>query len=162
MAGSSRWIMGAAVVVAGLSINTSAAMAKSSPVSAVIKHGIYKAIVVCPRWYGPVGGPAPLMDTPRKAVPRAGRKAPQPLYAPLVTCTVTFLKDAPAPLPKGKACSPGSVLTSARLPARVVRLSRSGARQEMRFASTCVLIETGFGGMAPQVSRHEPAARRHR
>lgn len=160
--------MGAAAVAAALSFNTPAALAKSGPVSTVIKHGIYKAIVVCPRWNGPAGGPAPLLAAPRQVNPRPARNVPQPQYAPLVTCTVTFLKDGPAPLPKekkkgrGKACSPAGALMSAPLPARILRFSRPGRHQDMRSASSCVLIETGFGGMARHVSRHEPGARRHR
>jgi len=160
--------MGAAVVAAALSFNAPAALAKPGPVSTVIKHGIYEAIVVCPRWNGPAGGPAPLLAAPRQVNPTPARNVPQPQYAPLVTCTVTFLKDGPAPRPEdkekgpGKACSPVGALLSAQLPARIARFSRAGRHHDMRFTSSCVLIETGFGGMARHVSRHEPGARRHR
>lgn len=168
-------VRGAAAVAAGLTISAPAAMATSAPVSAVIKHGIYKAVVVCPHWNGPAGGPAPLLAAPleaKSANPRPGHLVPQPVYSPLVTCAITFFKDAPLSPPKsrrkgsaknkGTMCPPDSGLMSARHPARLVRVCCADLRQAMRSPSSCLMLEAGFGGMARQVSRHEPVLHGHR
>lgn len=160
-------VAGTVAVAAGLTMSTPAAMAKSTPVSAVIKHGIYKAIVVCPRWNGPKGGPAPLLAAPRAAKsanPKPGRLVPQPVYSPLVTCTVTFFKDAPGTLPsqdKTAKCSPASGVVFTRHPAQLARVCCADLRHVMGRASSCLVLDTGFGGMARQVSQHEPGLPRH-
>jgi hypothetical protein len=142
---------------AGLALSlVSPAAAAPGPITQVTKHGIYKSVVTCPRWAGPVGGPVPLVEAPMiKADPKPERNVPQPTYAPIATCTVTFLKDSPAVIVrKGRPCTRMVFVRSGRHFVRGVCCARRHAVVSVQRA--CLVLNTGFGGMARQVSRHRP------
>lgn len=167
-----------ATVVASLVLGTAPAWAKPGPgkVTQVTKHGLYETVVTCPRWAWPAGGIQPLLAAP--AVPKKTKgprvsdtdhKATSAHYDPLVTCSVTFLKDPPgAPQHKGKptkSCGhKGRMLLGCCGTSRSVHgrmhlccAVLQGATVRM---PTCAVLNTGFGGMARKVSGHSPAAAR--
>jgi len=174
--------LAATATAASLILATAPAMAKSGPVTEVTKHGLYETVVKCPRWDGPAGGFEPLLAAP--AVPKltkgpktsAGSHTGQAVrYDPLVTCTVTFLKDPPVGAPHKHGGAQSCAHQNGK--GRKIKLMsvccgphRSGhshmyaccprLRQALPFWSSCAVLNTGFGGMARAVSRHEPGARR--
>lgn len=152
-------LIGAAVVAASVTLSAAPSMAKSGPVTEVTKHGIYKTVVVCPRWVGPYAGPAPLLiapDPPANAKdPKPGETVGQPTYSPLVTCTVTFLKDSPAKKAHQKNCA-------VHWRGHMFACCTPHRHGRHRMSPSCLVLNTGFGGMARQVSRHVPAAPRTR
>jgi hypothetical protein len=164
-------LTGTAAIAASVALSAAPAMAKSGPITEVTKHGIYKAVVTCPRWNGPSGGPAPILAAPHPpakfADPKPGHVAPRPVYAPLVTCTVTFLKDGPGVTPMRKAIFKSCAMPGHRAMPGCCSMYRhghhrphTGMRWTMPFLPSCVVLETGFGGMARQVSHHTLAASR--
>jgi hypothetical protein len=158
----SALLIGALVVAVSVTLGAAPSMAKtgpatkSGPVTLVTKHGIYKTVVTCPRWVGPYAGPAPLLAAPNPPAttkdPMPGDTIGQPTYSPLVTCTVTFLKDAPAKLAPRKNCAVhwhGHMFACC-----------TPHRHHRHRMGSCLVLNTGFGGMSWQVSRHVPATQR--
>lgn len=156
---------GAVAVALGLALSVvSPAAASSGPITQVTKSGIYKSVVTCPRWVGPMGGPVPLLAAPviaKSVRPKPARGLPQPVYAPIARCTVVFLKDAPAVMPrKAHGCVRFAVMLAGRQHhVRGVCCIRRHGSRILRVRS-CLVLDTGFGGMARQVSRHAPATAR--
>jgi hypothetical protein len=150
-------VAAAAVLASSL---VSPASAASGPVTQVTISGIYKSVVTCPRWVGPAGGPGPLLAA-KSANPAPARGVPQPTYAPIAQCSVVFLKDAPAKKMKARPCARGEFMLSPRhRHARAVCCVRIHRLELMRLIPSCFVLNTGFGGMARQVTHHAPAVAR--
>jgi hypothetical protein len=158
----SALVTGIAAVAVGVAFSAAPAMAKSSPVTLVTKHGIYKTIVTCPRWIGPGSGPALLMAAPNLPAsaqdPHTPSNVPQPTYSPLVTCKVTFYKDAPAKLPSAKKTC--AIHWHHHMYACCYKFTHHHGRRH-RITAACLVLNTGFGGMAREVAHHTPAATAH-
>lgn len=167
-----------AAAIASLVLTTPAAWAKSGPggVTQVSRHGLYETVVTCPRWAWPAGGIQPLLAAPAVPKQTKGPKVSGTVrttgsahYDPLVTCSVTFLKDPPSG-PRHRSATARSCGHKGRMVLGCCGTRRSvhghmhlccadlqGATVLM---PTCVVLNTGFGGMARQVAGHSPAASR--
>jgi hypothetical protein len=228
-------------VAASLILGAVSASASSGPTTEVAKSGHYESVVSCPQWAGSKGGVHPLLNLPyspttvtgndtgnTKNGTHGGAKA----YDPLVTCSVTFLQQAPAhgPLalrdalfhvdpgladgPAGDAIehacahAPAShrlMVTAAKtccawnatishhhdpvmytccgqvkapngrmsyvccttprsghLHGRMLFTCCADLHAVAAFMPSCVVLNTGFGGMAKQVAHHQPAIYRRR
>ncbi|MGD0558614.1 MAG: hypothetical protein ABSA93_27005 [Streptosporangiaceae bacterium] len=226
-----------AVTAAGsLLLGAAAASASSGPATEVAKSGQYESVVSCPHWGAGSGSLQPILNlpyaptkaasstsTPHKATAQSG-VAP---FDPLVTCTVTFLKQAPgrpltvrealvhadpgltvgpAATAIAKACQRASAMhlapnsccatshsgkgrsrttmysccgstkapggranyvccttpRSGHLHGHALYVCCTGLRAVAAFMPACVVLNTGFGGMAPEVAEHQPSVRQQR
>lgn len=226
-----------AVTAAGsLLLGAAAASASSGPATEVAKSGQYESVVSCPHWGGGTSGLQPILNMPyapskaASSTPTSHKATVQndvAPFAPVVTCTVTFLKQAPvrpltvrealvhadpgltvgpAATAIAKACHRASAMhlapnsccatshsgkgrsrttmysccgstktPSGRMSYVCCTTPRSGhlhghalyvcctdLHAVAAFMPSCVVLNTGFGGMAAEVAQHQPSVRQQR
>jgi len=153
----------ATATIASLAGNATPALAGSGPVTVTTVQGPYETVLTCPSLSGPAGAIKPLLATPlmpqntkAAAAATAASASRNTHYSPIVTCTVTFLKDSPPVTHKAGLCSRTvSVRVHGQHRNRTVAACCARAKRHAGpVMPACFVLNTGFGGMAEQVSRH--------